>query len=302
LIVLDRHLTPDDRISDLLDHPAFSGFARLILPRDDRGYDQRLRLRDLGSLMPYHSHVVPSVIVGALNRLIDDARTGKTVFYDIYTDAAKQADPTKRATGLFFFRGKPDAPFALIAPGGGFEYVASIHEGFPYAMQIAEHGYNAFVVKYRVQRGGEVATEDMAAALTYIERRAAELHVGREHYSLWGSSAGARMAASIGSHGASSFGGAKLPKPSAVIMAYTGHAEHGANEPPTFVAVGARDGIAPPSTMKRRLAALRAQGTDVEFHEFPHLVHGFGAGTGTSADGWISSAFRFWERQIGSAR
>jgi len=33
-----------------------------------------------------------------------------------------------------FLRGKPGAPFAIIALGGGFAYVASVHEGFPYTI------------------------------------------------------------------------------------------------------------------------------------------------------------------------
>ena len=36
------------------------------------------------------------------------------------------------------------------------------------------------------------------------------------------------MAATIGSRGVASFGGDDLPKPSAVVMAYTGHAEYSA--------------------------------------------------------------------------
>lgn len=295
-----EHLSPDDRIGDLLEHPAFAGFSRLILPWDDRSYDTKMRLRHLDSLMPYHSHVKSDVVVGGLNHLIDDASAGRTVFYDVYTEAEKQADPSKRHTGLFFFRGTPHRRFALIAPGGGFQYVASIHEGFPYAMQIIEHGYNAFVLRYRVEDGGQGATEDMAAALSFIFRHAVELGVSTQHYSLWGSSAGARMAALIGSHGAESFGGDALSRPATVVMAYTGHADYAANEPPTFVAVGAQDPIAPPSVMKRRVAALRKEGTDVEYCEFANVGHGFGDGTGTSAAGWILSAIRFWEKQVHS--
>ena len=55
------------------------------------------------------------------------------------------------------FKGKPNAPFAMIAPGGGFAYVGSLHEGFPIAQSIAEQGYNAFVVKYRAGMGGQIA-------------------------------------------------------------------------------------------------------------------------------------------------
>src|SRR6185436_14224962 len=105
---------------------------------------------------------------------------------------------------------------AIIAPGGGFSYVGSVHEGFPHAAQISKLGYNAFVLKYRAGRGGVVATQDMAAAISYIFRNAAALGVGTDHYSVWGSSAGARMAASIGSHGVATFGGSALPKPSTV--------------------------------------------------------------------------------------
>lgn len=41
-------------------------------------------------------------------------------------------------------------------------------------------------------------------------------------YSLWGGSAGARMAAWLGSYGTSTFGEKTYPKPASVIMQYTG--------------------------------------------------------------------------------
>ena len=79
-------------------------------------------------------------------------------------------------------------------------------------------------------------------------------------------------------------------------MAYTGHSDHASAEPPTFVIVGKDDVIAPPATMKRRVEALRKSGTEVEYHEYQGLGHGFGLGVGTPADGWIVEAIRFWER------
>jgi acetyl esterase/lipase len=242
-------------------------------------------LKNIGALLPYHSDVDAGVVVSSLNRMIDDASAGRTVFYEIYTDDRKQN------TGLFFFRGKPGAPFALIAPGGGFAYVASVHEGFPYAAEISKRGYNAFVLRYRAGRGGRIATEDMAAALSWIFRNAKALGVSTDGYSLWGSSAGARMAAAIGSR--------QKPGPAAVVLLYTGHSEVASAEPPTFVAVGADDPIAPPSVMKDRVEKLRRSGTPVEFHEYPGVGHGFGLGVGTSAEGWIVDALRFWARQSG---
>ncbi len=291
-------LKPDSTIGDILRHPAFAGFARRILPWDGRAYDASMQLGDVASLLPYHSHVDAGAVVGALNRMIADVGDGRTVFYDFYTEEQKREKPAKENTGLFILRGRPGAPFAVIAPGGGFAYVGSVHEGFPYAEEISRQGYNAFVLKYRAGEGGRVATEDMAAAVSFIFRNAEKLGVGTGDYSLWGSSAGARMAASIGSHGVAAFGGDDLPKPSAVVMAYTAHSDTSSDEPPTFVAVGEQDGIAPPAAMERRVDVLRRAGVPVEFHTYPRLGHGFGTGAGTTAEGWIADAVRFWERYI----
>ena len=121
-----EHLRADDTVGDLLAHPAFAGFGRLLLPWDDRRPEPTMRLREIGALLPYHTHVDPGVVVSSLNRMIDDAAAGRTVFHDFYTDAEKDAERSRQNTGLFFFRGKPGAPFAVIAPGGGFSYVGSV--------------------------------------------------------------------------------------------------------------------------------------------------------------------------------
>jgi acetyl esterase/lipase len=293
------HLSVQSTIGDILRHPAFAGFGRLLLPWDDRVYEEQMPLARIASLLPYHSHVDPETVANGLNRMIDDAARGQTVFYNFYSEAQQKQQPARKNTGLFFFRGKAGAPIAVISPGGGFTYVGSVHEGFPYAEAISSKGYNAFVLRYRAGYGGTVATEDLAAAVSYIFHNAAKLGVGTSGYSLWGSSAGARMAAAIGSHGAARFGGSEIPKPAAVVMAYTAHSDYTADEPATFVVVGEQDGIAPPATMEKRVAALRKSGTPVEYRKYANLGHGFGLGTGTAAEGWVLEATRFWETAIG---
>jgi acetyl esterase/lipase len=106
------------------------------------------------------------------------------------------------------------------------------------------------------------------------------------------------MAAAIGSHGTAEHGGGEIPRPSTVVMAYTAHSDYTSAEPPTFVVVGEQDGIAPPASMEKRVEALRASGTAVEYHKYTNLGHGFGIGKGTSAEGWIFEAVRFWETAI----
>lgn len=283
------YLTESTSIKDMVNHPAFSGFGEHLLPRPQDATSD-LPLREVGRLMPWHSHIQPTVVLQAINRMISDISTGKKVFYNFYDAPQKQ-----RYTGLFFFRGKKGAPFALICPGGGFAYIGSMHEGFPLAEELSRMGYNAFVLQYRT--GGEVvACEDMAAAVSWIFAQADTLGVSTQNYSVWGGSAGARMAANLGSYGASAFGGQNVPRPAAVVMAYTGHSRYTNDDPPTFAVVSSDDPIASPLVMKRRIDSLKHAGINAEFHLYHHAGHGFGTGTGTDAEGWMEKAVHFWEQ------
>lgn len=286
-------LTESDTIADMVNHPAFAGFGIHLLPRPQDAQSD-LPLREVGRLMPWHSHVRPGMVTAALNRMIGDAVTGKTVFYPFHAEREK-----RERTGLFFFRGRPGAPFALIFPGGGFVYVGSLHEGFPLADALSRKGYNAFVLHYRTG-GPRMAYEDMAAALSWVFRHAEDLGVSPRRYSLWGGSAGGRMAADLGAFGAAAFGGDRVPRPAAIVMAYTGHDRYTENDPPTFAVVSQDDPIASPSVMACRIAALDAAGVAAEFHLYRNAGHGFGIGTGTDAEGWVELAVRFWEKHLKS--
>lgn len=146
--------------------------------------------------------------------------------------------------------------------------------------------------------GAQTACEDLARAISFVFENAEELEVDIDCYSLWGGSAGARMAAWLGSYGPADFGGAELPQPGAVIMQYTGHSDYTECDPPTFACVGENDGIANWRTMEQRLNRMAKLGIDTEFHHYPGLSHGFGIGTDTVADGWVEEAIAFWEKQM----
>ncbi|QEW19014.1 Acetylxylan esterase precursor [Marinibacterium anthonyi] len=291
-------LAPSDTIGDILARPEFEGYARRLLPWADRAYDADMPISRMAQLLPYHGEVRSDVVLAGLNRILAAQQAGVPVFHEIYSEAERNETPSLNEAGLFFFPGQPGAPVALIAPGGGFSYVGSVHEGFPYAMALADQGFNAFVVTYRTGQGGRVATSDMARAIDVIMDAAGDLDVAREGYSVWGSSAGARMAAFIGSHGPDGFGAQTTLRPATVVMAYTSHGDRAVTEPPTYAIVGARDRIAPPGNMSPRVASLRASGTDVAFRIVPGVGHGFGAGQGTQAEGWILDAAAFWQDHL----
>jgi len=290
-------LTVNSFIRDIVDHPAFSGFGERMLSRDDNSAFYNTQISNAAALMPYHQDVNPDVIVNALNYMINEARDGKTIFYDFYMAQQKRADAAKENTGLFFFRGKPGAPFAIVCPGGGFSYVGSLHGGFPLALAISKKRYNAFVIRYRI--GGErVACEDLAAAIAYVFTNSRKLELNTKNYSLWGGSAGGRMAARLSSSGTAFYGEKDYPKPAAAILIYTGSSDFSVNNPPTFSILGERDNIANPAVMEQRINDMKAAGIDAEFHLYKNVGHGFGLGVGTTAEGWLNNAVRFWEKHI----
>ena len=157
-------------------------------------------------------------------------------------------------------------------------------------------GYNAFALIYRP--GYDTSVEDLARAIAYLHDHAEELEIDMTDYSLCGGSAGARMAAWLGSHGTESYGEKAYPRPAAIIMQYTGLTEVTGNEPPTYNCVGTSDGIASYRMMQNRIDAIKANGTDTMIEVFNALPHGFGLGTGTIAEGWINNAVAFWERNM----
>lgn len=294
---MNNHLTTNSYVRDIVNHPAFEGFGELLLPRNNNSNYYNTGLNNVGTLMPYHGHVVPDDVVGALNHMIDEVNLSRNIFYDFYSEEQKLSNPSKENTGLFFFRGNPGAPFAIICPGGGFSYVGSLHEGFPLAKVVSDKGYNVFVIRYRI--GSEqIACEDLAAAISFIFRNAKELGVDTADYSLIGSSAGARMVGDIALSGVSAYGGNNLPKPVTAVIAYTGQSTYSSSFSPTFITVAANDGIVNINTVENRVTNLRNAGIEVEYQRYESAGHGFGLGTGTDAEGWLNLAVDFWERHI----
>lgn len=285
--------TVNTKISDVINDSVFGDYGRLIFPVNN-GYYSGDTLGELQ--LTWYSNIDPDKTVEIANYMKNHAENGDVIFYDIYTDEEKAADSAKEDTGLFFFKGKPCERFAVCNAGGGFAYVGAMQDSFPHALELSKMGYNAFALIYRP--GAQTACEDLARAISFIFENADELEVNTDCYSLWGGSAGGRMAAWLGSYGTATFGEKDLPQAGAVIMQYTGYGEYSENDPPTYACVGENDGIANWRTMEARLDRLDELGIPTEFHHYKGLSHGFGLGTGTVAEGWIDDAVEFWEKQM----
>ena len=296
----DQNSTVQEVIAD----PLFEDYGRLLFPMD-RPIDPQMTLKELTSSSVYlwYSYLQPAMTVEIINTLHAWRAEGRRIFYPIYTEEEQRQDPSRRNTGLFFFQGKPQERFAITNAGGGFYYVGAMHDSFPHALTLSRQGYNAFALIYRV----DAPFEDLARAIVFVEDHAAELQVNPYNYSLWGGSAGARMAAALGNREvlaaltgrkvtAWNQKGTVLPQAVSVIMQYTGYTDVSKSDAPTYACVGTRDGIAWYRTMEQRLRKLQMLGIPTEFHAYPGLPHGFGLGTGTVAEGWINDAIAFWNR------
>ncbi len=289
----EKYYTENSKVTEVMRDPAFGDYGHLIFPVDI-AISEDLELKDVEDILPWYSEVNPKKTVEIVNYMKDRVTDGEQIFYDIYSEEEKEADPAKEDTGLFFFRGDPGAKTAIVNAGGGFMYVAAMHDSFPQALELAKNGYNAFALIYRP--GADTACEDLARAIAYLHEHAQELQIDMTDYSLWGGSAGARMAAWLGSYGTAYFGEEEYPAPAAVIMQYTGLSSVTEQEPPTYACVGTSDYIASYESMEQYISRLRRNGTNAEIEVFTGLSHGFGLGEGTVADGWINRAMDFWQQ------
>lgn len=280
--------TTQSTLGEVYATPEFSGFAERLFPLD-LAYPESTTLSDATVSLPwYGQYALPSRTVSVLNDLLERAHRGERVFYEIYTDAERAADPSKKRTGLVAFRtSRTGSPTAIMSAGGAFQFVGALQDSFPHAQYLASRGVNAFALIYRP--GARSGVEDLTRAVEFLHEHADELGIDMRGYSLWGGSAGARLSA---------WGGDLIdPQPAAVILQYTGLSSVTGHEPATLAVVGTDDWISSWRVMQERTTRLATRGIAADTLVFPGLSHGFGTGEGTVAEGWIDTAHDFWIKQ-----
>ena len=88
-----KYLSEYSPLSDLVNHPAFDGGGRLLLP----WYGRRENLGDpfntISNYMIYHSCFDTPSMLASVNRLVADAAEGRQVFYPVYSEHERRANP-----------------------------------------------------------------------------------------------------------------------------------------------------------------------------------------------------------------
>ena len=303
-----NYISIEDKVIDVMNHPAFKDFGFYLFPwNDKKRYSKKMTMREVASLNLWHTNLNPEEEVDGLNWLIDEINKGNKVFYDIYTEEEKKADSFKKYTGLFFIRGKKNAPYMIMLPGGGYFYVGTLHEGLPVIKEINKYGYNTFVLKYRVDTGGKYtfdyenkAAKDLIRAVHFIEENYKELEVSKDNFSLWGGSAGARTV-SCAVYGEGGITKKECVKPALAVIAYVFFEENpkfDKDDSAAFFIVGKNDALVSWTNVKERAENMKKAGCKVEALYINNLQHGFGVGKGTPAEGWIGKAVEFWEKNM----
>jgi endo-1,4-beta-xylanase len=185
---------------------------------------------------------------------------------------------------------------AIVAPGGGHQYLAIEHEGYGVAAYLNSIGVTAFVLKYRLSReeGSPYKLEehtlwDAQRAIRLVRHNAAAWGVDPARVLFMGFSAGAGVTILAATHHDAGDPAAADPveressRPDLQGLIYGGGRQldmvaFGADTPPAFLC-GADDDRLVSDYFPQLYAALKQAGVPVELHVYASGGHGFGIRT-----------------------
>lgn len=136
-------------VEDVLKDPCFGNFGRFLFPVD-RTVSETMTLKEISSSRVYvwYNYIDPAKTVEIIQTLHDHAAAGEQIFYDIYTEEEKAADPSKEDTGLFFFKGNPGEKFAVANAGARMAAVLGNGDTLPYFDRADIPQASAVVMQY----------------------------------------------------------------------------------------------------------------------------------------------------------
>ncbi len=202
-------------------------------------------------------------------------------------------------------------PAVLVIPGGDY-WACSLREGEPTASFFLSKGFQTFILTYTTCQNGTHYPEPLlqaAAAVDYVRKHAARLHVDPQEVFVVGNSAGGHLTANLAvdyRHASELAGRALDCRPTAVCLSYpviTTKAGYGRSHknlldgctdeqkaqymqrleldelvdgdtPPAFIWATAEDDLVPAENALRFALAMARNGVRYELHIFPQGGHG----------------------------
>lgn len=215
----------------------------------------------------------------------------------------------------------------IICPGGGYGILAMSHEGYDVAIELANAGITAFVLKYRLPNDVSMMDksigplQDAQRAIQIVRERAVEWGVEIDQIGVAGFSAGGHLASTLSTHYqqaliANPKGTSLRPDFSLLVypvISFDERITHAGSRtnllgsdppkeqvqffsndqcttvdtPPAFLVHAEDDTAVPIAHSKLYLAALQAHGIESLLITYPYGGHGFGLNNKTTTDKWV---------------
>lgn len=191
----------------------------------------------------------------------------------------------------------------VICPGGGYQILAIDLEGYEIAEWLADLGYTAFVLQYRVPQKPKEALYDAQRAMRMVRFRSEDFGLDKDRIGLMGFSAGASLTARLSTQYQKDLYVKEdevdtvSSRPNFSILIYPAYLDQGDNRSltpelmldkrtaPMFVFATADDPYANSALVMA--TALRDHEVPVELHLLPEGGHGYGLREGNqAADTW----------------
>lgn len=257
---------------------------------------------------------IPDVSQSEMIYLWDEGRMPAVTEYSVNRGSYFD-DPGFRPNMVFVpAEGRPKGA-VMVLPGGAFSF-RSDEEGLPVAEEIAQNGYHAFIVNYRVRPYNmEESSLDLARAVRYVRAHADEYLIDSDHIAAVGFSAGGILAGNEALYWDGTTSPSRLDPGytddvldsvsadlNSIGMIYSFYGRLSAasydvqsfidgNIPPTYFRYGTRDPFA--RQFPRNAEAVRQAGVEVEEHVMESWPHGFGA-----RGGWVEDFCRFLDENM----
>lgn len=232
----------------------------------------------------------------------------------------------------------PSGTAVIVAPGGGYQFLASNHEGRQVANWFNALGITSFVLTYRLgpRYHHPIELGDAQRAIRLVRAHAAELNIRPDRIGMMGFSAGGHLASTAGTHFDQGDPQAADPidrassRPDFLILAYAvitmeppyahessvmallgdhpnpnlreelSNERHVTKEtPPTFLFATNADDVVPAENSVQFYMALRKAGVPAELHIFEKGPHGVGLDLSDPALGEWPKLLEEWMRGRG---
>ena len=229
----------------------------------------------------------------------------------------------KKLYSVLALRQENKSKVAIVLAGGGYNCVCTLPEDIPVSVDLFKKGFTVFSFVYPTKNDAKEASNCLNSFISFLFKNQEKMNIDMEDYIIVGFSAGAHLAASIGTNhlGVSSLG---LVKPKLLVLAYPvitmkekaevgtknnllgtkpseediekySIEEHISSDyPNVFVWQCERDNVVDFSNSLLLVESLKKAEVDYRFESFNDDVHGYGIAKGKIADGWLDRMYQYY--------